>query len=60
MYTSAASENGATWMNSLLFPLNWSLLASVLVASVNQALGERAHFFPSIYPYTIESYWVFT
>ncbi len=41
MFTSAASENGAVWMNLLLFPLNWRLFTNVLVASVHPAFRNR-------------------
>ncbi len=37
MFTFVASENGAVWMNLLLFPLNWYLFASVLVPIVSPA-----------------------
>ncbi len=40
MFTSAASENGAVWMNLVLFPLNWRLFASVLFARVNRAMNN--------------------
>ncbi len=35
-FISKASENGAVWMNSLLFPPKWCLFISVLVVWVNQ------------------------
>ncbi len=46
MFTSAASENGALWMNSLLFPLIWRLFENVLVAGVNPALNEIMNAWP--------------
>ncbi len=61
MFTSAVSENGAVWMNSLLFPLNWHLFASVLVASVNPALGGLSTFCKVSYPvylWTEYTYWL--
>ncbi len=52
MFTSAASENGTVWTNSLLFSFNWRLFASVLVTGVNLALVIK-----TIFKFKFLSFW---